>query len=260
MARPTSEPLTWVPYLAPVEVEQASARQLEAMKVTPSATKVSPYVRTLVHDALDPGYHQIAWDGRDEFTENKARDLAAKGYAGFAMDVYGKGKLGKTVDEKMALMKPLLDDRMLLRKRVLTCLETVKNHASVDPEKIAAVGFCFGGLCALDLARTGEAIKGVVTIHGALKPPELEPAKIKAKVLALHGYDDPMVPPEAIDAFANEMKEGGADWQLLAFGNTMHAFTNPAANDPVMGTVYNPLSEKRALHAMEDFLKEIFSS
>lgn len=199
------------------------------------------------------------WTGRNEFTENKAKQLAELGYVGFAMDMYGKGKLGKTTEEKAAFMAPLKDDRELLEARLLITLKEAKKLAQVDTDKIGAIGFCFGGLCVLDLARSGADVRGVVSFHGILLAPEhVKKHDIKAKILALHGHDDPMVPPAQVLAFETEMTNANVDWQVHIYSQTMHAFMNPLANDPAFGTVYNPLVARRAEIAMQNFFKEIF--
>lgn len=198
------------------------------------------------------------WSGRNNFAEKKAEKLAELGYIGFAIDMYGKGKIGKTDDEKMALLSPLKNDRRLLRQRIVAAFDTAKNLPNVDRDRIGVIGFCFGGLCALDLARSGAKLKGVVSFHGLLMPPEnLISAKIHASVLALHGHDDPMVPPEHVLAFEKEMTKADVDWQLHAFGHTTHAFMNPLANNPEAGLVYNAKTEKRAWGMMEVFLREV---
>lgn len=200
------------------------------------------------------------WVGRDEFVAEKAKKLAALGYVGFAVDMYGKGVLGSGPEQNMKLMQPFMDDRAMLQQRMKAALAAVKLMPWVDDSKIASIGFCFGGLCSLDLARTGADIKGVVSFHGLLVPPgNTQGTAIKAKILALCGRDDPLVPAEQVLAFEQEMTEAGADWQLHAYGNTMHAFTNPLANDPAFGTVYQPDADRRSWTAMQNFLTEIFA-
>ena len=200
------------------------------------------------------------WAGRDDFVEEKARRLAEMGYVGFAMDVYGKGVLGDGIETNSELMKPFIDDRALLRRRLFAALKTAKKFPIVDSTKIAAIGYCFGGLCVLDIARSGMDLKGVVSFHGLLKSPEnVSAEKIKAKILVLHGHDDPMIPPNAVLAFAKEMTNAKADWQLHIFGGTMHGFTNPEANNPDFGTVFNSLADKRSWIKMTYFFQEIFA-
>ena len=200
------------------------------------------------------------WTGRNEFANQKAEKLAELGYVGFAVDMFGKGKLGKTNEEKMELIQPLMADRNLLQRRMLAAFNTAKQLEQVDQNKTAAIGFCFGGLCVLDLARSGADVTGVVSFHGLLNGlPEKKDTEIKAKILALHGFDDPMVPPDLVLAFEKEMTAAKADWQLHVFGNTMHAFTNPLANDPNLGTVYSACADKRSWIMMKDFLQEIFT-
>jgi len=200
-----------------------------------------------------------AWGGRDDFVADKAKKLAELGYLGFALDMYGKGVRGSGPEENAGLMQPFMQDRRMLQRRMEAALAAVKLMPWTDDGRIAAIGFCFGGLCALDLARSGANIKGVVSFHGLLGAPEhTQNNRIKAKVLALHGHDDPMVPVEQVIAFEQEMTRAGADWQLHAYGNTMHAFTNPMANDPGFGTVYQKDADRRSWQSMKNFLEEIF--
>jgi dienelactone hydrolase len=199
------------------------------------------------------------WAGRDNLVEEKARKIAGLGYVGFALDMYGKGVLGTSTEENAKLMQPFMEDRAKLQQRIKAALNTVKLLPWVDDGKVAAMGFCFGGLCVLDLARTGVDIKGVVSFHGLLGAPgNTQGNKIKAKILALHGRDDPLASPEQVQAFQEEMTLAGADWQFLTFGNTAHAFTNPAANDPKSGMVYQSDADRRSWQAMQNFLAEIF--
>ncbi|TAN70822.1 MAG: carboxymethylenebutenolidase [Methylobacter sp.] len=200
------------------------------------------------------------WVGRDDFVAEKAKKLAALGYVGFAVDMYGKGVLGSGPEENMKLMQPFMADRAMLQQRMKAALAAVKLMPWVDDSKIASIGFCFGGLCALDLARTGADIKGVVSFHGLLAAPgNTQGNAIKAKILALHGRDDPLVPTEQVLAFEQEMTEAGADWQLHSYGHTLHGFTNPLANDPAFGAVYHPDADRRSWIAMQNFLAEIFA-
>lgn len=199
------------------------------------------------------------WGGRGQAVCEKAKQLANSGLVGFAVDMYGQAKLGKDKVEKRALMTPLREDRARLAARIVTAFNTVAQLPQVDPQKIAAMGYCFGGLCVLDLARAGVDVKGVISFHGTLCAPEdtiFMP--ISAKILVLHGYDDPLVPPQEVIQFANEMTQRKADWQIHLYGLTAHSFTDPTANDDEMGLHYNPTADHRSWKSTELFLKEIF--
>ncbi len=200
-----------------------------------------------------------AWGGRSPFEEDRAVAVAELGYVGFALDLYGKGVLGSGPEENTALMTPLLADRALLQERINLAVSVLREQDEVDSDRVAAMGYCFGGLCVLDLARSGSDVLGVASFHGLFAPPEDVPNQpITASVLCLHGYDDPMVEPQAVIDLATEMTAAGADWQIHAYGNTQHAFTNPEANDPDMGTIYDARAERRSWQALKDFLAELF--
>jgi len=197
------------------------------------------------------------WSGRNEFAARKARRLAWHGYAAFAVDMYGSGTQGKNVDENKTLMGPFMADRASLARRIMAALTTVRTLPQVDAKRVAAMGFCFGGLCVLDLARSGADVRGVASFHGLLKPSGLPSKPIKSKVLVMHGYDDPMAPPDEVLAFAKEFTAAGADWQLHAYGKTLHAFTNPEANNPASGMAYNSDADRRSWHSMLGFFEEV---
>ena len=200
------------------------------------------------------------WTGRRDFATSKADEMAALGYVGFALDMYGKGVFGADgdVEGNSSLMGALAGDRGMLRARMLAALDTFKALGVVDNTKIGAMGYCFGGMCVLELARAGADVSGVVSIHGIFTPGDVLNADITAKILCLHGQDDPMVPPEQVLDFENEMSAAGADWQMHAYGGTMHAFTNPGANDPGFGAVFNPVADRRATRSIQNFWSEIF--
>lgn len=217
------------------------------------------------HDASDSGKKPAVliahmWGGRVPFVCEKAEGLALQGYAAMALDMYGKNVFGSNPDESAALMQPFMDDRSLVRGRMQAALETLKAQPEVDPDKIVVMGYCFGGLCALDLARSGVDIKGAVSFHGLLTPPTpLKTEQIKAKVLVLHGDQDPMAPNDQVLSLREEFTEAGADWQIHLYGNKVHAFTNPIANDPVMGTIYDTDADRRSAIALKNFLEEVVS-
>ena len=198
------------------------------------------------------------WAGRDAFVEEKAKLLTELGYAAFAIDMYGDGKIGTSNEENAGMMQPLLDDREELARRALASLDAVSKIDSIDASKIVIMGYCFGGLVAMDLARTGADIKGAVSFHGFLVGPENSTNEIKAKLLALHGDSDPMVGQDQIESFRQEMTSKKVDWQLHVFGGAMHSFTNPEANDPDFGAVYSKNADERSWKIFTDLLKELF--
>jgi len=198
-----------------------------------------------------------AWSGRDPFICEKAEMMARWGYVGFALDMYGKGILGKSKEENGALKKPFQEDRAFLKRRLLKGYEAACSYPFSDREKVAVVGFGFGGLCALDMARSGVKLRGAVSVYGHFDPPPAS-QPIHTKILILHGYDDPIVKQEELRHFADEMTRQKVDWQAHVFSNTAHAFMNPAVNDPKAGIAYNPLSAQRAWHDIQGFLEESF--
>ena len=199
-----------------------------------------------------------AWGGRDNFVEEKALKLAGEGFVAMAVDMYGNGKQGTTVEENQSLMTPLVEDRNNLKSIINAALEQGKNLNGVDSSKVAAIGYCFGGIVVLDLARSGADIRGVVSFHGLLMSSEISEQGIKSKILVLHGERDPMVPPSMVNEFQNEMTQAGADWQLHSYGNAYHSFTNKEANDPALGTQYNEDADRRSWQSMMNFFGEIF--
>jgi dienelactone hydrolase len=201
------------------------------------------------------------WAGRGHAVCEKAIQLASMGYIGFAIDMYGEAKLGQNNEQRRALMTPLVENRTLLADRMLAALNTVCSLPQVNNEKVAVLGYCFGGLCALDLARTGAAIKGAISFHGLLsEPPSPSSETIKAKILVLHGYDDPLVPYDQVTDFTAEMSLKQVDWQIHIYGLTAHSFTNPEANDASMGLHYNKSADVRSWASTTLFLEEVFST
>jgi len=200
-----------------------------------------------------------AWAGKDTFVHDRAKDLAMLGYTAMAVDMYGEGKVGADISENEALMTPLISNRDNLKQRIQSALEIGRSLEGVDSSKVAAIGYCFGGLVVLDLARAGADVKGVVSFHGLPTPSSIADDGIKSKILVLHGERDPMVPLEMVDNFQKEMTAVNADWQLHSYGGTYHSFTNLEANDPSLGTQYNQDADKRSWRAMLNFFDEIFS-
>jgi dienelactone hydrolase len=200
-----------------------------------------------------------AWGGRGAFENQKARDLAGQGYAGIAIDLYGKGVLGGSAEENAALMNPLLADRPgVLLARLRAALAACEAETVVDAQRIAAIGYCFGGLCVLDMARADLPLRGVASFHGLLSaPPGGTTSNPRPKILILHGHADPMATLDNVAEIATELTGAGADWQLHMYGHAMHSFTNPGANDPGFGTVYDPNADRRSWQSLAQFLSEV---
>lgn len=200
-----------------------------------------------------------AWGGRDAFISEKLEKLAALGYIGAGVDLYGVGKRGSDIESSAALMTPLVENPDILEKRIAAAFEQAQGISGADSSKVAAIGYCFGGLCVTTAARQGLPLKGVVSFHGLLNIPKIYDGDVTAKILLLHGQDDPMAGPDDIRNFAAEMKKMNAEWTLEAYPKTMHAFTNPVASDPDFGTVYNEEADKKSWNSMERFLREVFT-
>jgi dienelactone hydrolase len=200
------------------------------------------------------------WMGNGPFSKQKAEELARLGYVGFAVDVYGKGVRPKNAKEASEEAGKYKQDRKLVRERMIAALDYLKAQKSVDSKRIAVIGYCFGGMAALELGRSGADVAGIVSFHGSLDSPTPADAKnIKGKVLALHGADDPNVNAQIVAAFEDEMRNGHVDWQLVAYGNAVHSFTNPAAGtDNSKGAAYNEKADRRSWQAMKDFFGEVF--
>lgn len=198
------------------------------------------------------------WSGFNAGMRRQAEQLARAGYVCVGLDVYGKGVRGDEAGDNSRLMNPLLADRALLRERLLAGHAMASHLADVDATRLAAVGFCFGGLCALDLARAAPAgLRAVVSVHGVYTPPRLGPQPpIAASVLLLHGWEDPVGPLADVVALADELTAAQADWQLHAYGHARHAFTFDGAHAPERGIAHHPLAQRRAMAAMHAFLRE----
>jgi dienelactone hydrolase len=190
-----------------------------------------------------------------------AEKLVALGYNVLVADTFGRRfQTGVDRDAAFAAMGALKGDRAALRDMLLGIVDAAREQPSIESGRLAVIGYCFGGLCALDVARAGADIAGAASFHGLFDPPGLPPQPIKAKVLALHGWDDPMVPPEAVAALGKELTDGGADWQIHAYGHTGHGFTNPNAHQiGIAGVAYQEAAARRSWAALEDFLAEVLA-
>ena len=200
------------------------------------------------------------WTGLGPYVKKRAELLARLGYVAFAADIYGKGVRPGNPKEAGATAAIYKQDRALLRERVKAGLNELHRQERTDPNRLAAIGYCFGGTTVLELARAGSDVKGVVSFHGGLDTPTPLDAKgIRTKVLVLHGADDPFVPPEQVKAFEDEMRGGNVDWQLVKYAKAVHSFTNPdAGNDNSKGAAYNAAADRRSWEAMKVFFAEIF--
>lgn len=201
------------------------------------------------------------WMGLNDYAKRRAEQLAELGYVALAADIYGDGKIASSPEEAGQLAGSYKKDRPLLRARAAAGLAALKAQSSVAADRVAAIGYCFGGTTVLELARSGADLAGVVSFHGGLDSPTPQDAKnIHAKVLVLHGADDPHVKPAEVSAFEQEMRDGGADWQLIAYGGAVHSFTNPASgSDNSKGVAYNAAADARSWNAMQQFFNELFA-
>jgi dienelactone hydrolase len=198
--------------------------------------------------------------GLNKFAQGRAEKLAELGYVAFAVDMYGQGKVTENRDEARALASHVRSTP-LMRERAQAGLKVLAQSSLVDPQRLAAIGFCFGGTTVLELAYSGADLRGVVSFHGGLTAPRPEDLKnIKAGILVLHGADDPLIKPEEIAAFQDAMRQAKADWQMILFGGAVHSFTNPEADRHKMpGVAYDARTAARAFKYMEIFFTEIFS-
>jgi dienelactone hydrolase len=200
------------------------------------------------------------WMGITDYEEMRAKMLAQMGYVAFCADIYGKGVRPTSTQEAGAQAGKYKGDRQLLRARVNAGLDQLKQNDLVDTSRVAAIGYCFGGTTAIELARSGAQLNGVVSFHGGLDSPAPADGKnIKCKMLILAGADDPFQKPDDLDAFEKEMKDNGVNWQIVFYGGAVHAFTQKSVDKfNLPGAKYNEQADKRSWQAMKDFFAEIF--
>lgn len=197
------------------------------------------------------------WMGVGEYTEMRAKQIAEMGYVALAADIYGDDKRAADVKEAMSLAGKYRDgDRAEMRKRVNGAVEAFAKDKRVNKDKMVAIGYCFGGTAALELARSGAPIKGVISFHGGLNT-KVPATEMKARVLALHGADDPFVPAQEVMDFQEEMRKAKADWTMVSYGNAVHSFTlKDAGSDNSKGAAYNEKADQRSFEEMKRFFKE----
>jgi len=232
-------------------VYQDGATRLAGYLATPAAGKGKAPGIVIVHQWMGPTDHE----------RRTADELAKLGYVALAADIYGEGVTPKDTKEAGVLAGKFKGDRPLYQRRIRAALDTLKAQGSVDPGRLAVIGFCFGGTGALEAARAGMPVKGVVSFHGGLDVPADRPVgPIAAKVLVCHGADDPFVPAKDVAAFHDEMRKAKADYTFVAYGGAVHSFTQKeAGNDPAKGAAYQEAAARRSWQHMKDFFGELFA-
>jgi dienelactone hydrolase len=200
------------------------------------------------------------WYGHNAYARKRAEQLASLGYVAFALDMYGKDELAKDPKEAAEKAGVFKKDRMLMRARAMAGLDVLRRLPRVDPNRLAAIGYCFGGTTALELARGGADLTGVVSFHGGLDTPDPADAKrIRGKILVLTGGDDPVVPKAQVEAFEDEMKKAKVDARVVTYPGAVHGFTNPAnGDDPQKGVAYNKEADEKSWEEMKAFIARLF--
>jgi dienelactone hydrolase len=235
--------------LEPVEYKQGDAVLDGYIAYDPGVKERRPGI-VVVHD----------WMGVGDYVKMRAEQLVKLGYVAFVADIYGKGVRPKDAQEASQTAGKFRADRALLRARARAAVEELKKHSAVDVNRIGAMGYCFGGGTVLELARSGEPLAGVISFHGTLDTPNPDDAKnIKGRILVLHGADDPFVQAKDVQAFQDEMRKANVDWEFVAYGGAVHAFTQKGAgNDPSKGAAYNKKADERSFEEMKRFWKDVF--
>ncbi len=203
------------------------------------------------------------WWGHNNYARKRADMLAKLGYTAFALDMYGTGKLANHPDDAQKFMQATMADINVMENRFIEAVQLLKKQANVNPDKIAAIGYCFGGGVVLHMARVGAELAGVVSFHGSLAAKKQAHANsVKSKILVLNGADDPFVTPEAITVFKQEMQAAKADFELINYPGVKHSFTNPAAEEFGkqfnMPLAYNAEADKDSWQRMTTFFQGIF--
>lgn len=254
-----------IPSLSPIASGQTpSSIQGQIIEYTQGGTVLEGYLAfDPAKQGSRPGVLVVhEWKGINDYVKRRADQLAEMGYIAFAADIYGKGVRPQTTEEAREQATKYRSNRQLLRDRAVAGLNLLRQHPLSDDNRLAAIGYCFGGGTVLELARSGADVDGVVSFHGNLDTPQPEDAEqIQAKVLVLHGADDPLVPQEQVTAFKKEMQDAKVDWQMVSYGGAVHSFTNPdAGNDPSQGSAYNAQADRRSWEDMKQFFGEIFQN
>ncbi len=203
------------------------------------------------------------WWGHNEYAQKRAEMLAEMGYTAFALDMYGDGKLAEHPADAQKFMTEVSDDMDTLVARFSAAREILEQNEHTDPEKIAAIGYCFGGAVVLHMARLGSDLDAVASFHGDLAArTEIEPGTVTARLLVAHGADDPFVPEEQLVAFEEEMENADVDLTFIAYPGAVHSFTNPGATEIGqtfdMPLAYDADADAKSWTELERFLAETF--
>jgi dienelactone hydrolase len=200
------------------------------------------------------------WWGLTQHAKDSAEKLAGLGYTAFALDMYGKGKYTDDPAQAKEWSSAIKSDHVKMIKRLKAGMDVVRTNEHANEDRMAAIGYCFGGSMVLEMARLGFAFEGVVSFHGGLAstlPDEVDP-NLTPSILVCHGGDDPFVSAEEVSAFKQEMRDNNANWQFITYGNAVHSFTNPAADGALSGAKYDETAAKRSWEHMKQFFNEIF--
>lgn len=246
-----SVPESGTPIVTQTARHSAGDTQLEGFLAAPDGSATGLPAVLVLHD----------WFGVVDHVKVRAQMLARLGYVALAGDIFGAGVRPASPDEAAALAAEYYADVELFRRRVLANLEALRADPRVDPTRIAIIGYCFGGSGALEAARAGADVRGVVAFHGGLgtRAPA-EPGRITASVLVLTGAADPVVPDSAVQTFQDELRHADVpDWQVVSYSGALHAFAVPDANAPEMGAAFQETANRRSWRAMQDFLREVLA-
>ncbi len=234
--------------MGPIDYKEGET-QLQGYMATPKDVKGKVAGILIIHE----------WWGHTEYVQKRARMLAELGYVAFAMDMYGKGIIAKDHETAGKLSSGYFKDPALRTRRLNAALEQLRNHPNVDAEKIAVIGYCFGGAVAIEMAKEAMPVKAIVSFHGMLNPPKPEAAaNIKAKMLIHHGADDGFIKPEAVEGFQQALEDAGVDFEFVSHPGAVHGFTRASAgSDNSTGIAYNEAADKKSWQSMKDFFKKV---
>jgi dienelactone hydrolase len=253
-------------FAALVSTSPLSAKVVgEEVEYDVDGVKLTGYIA--YDDSIDtprPGVLVVhEWWGHNDYVRMRADMLAEMGYTAMALDMYGDGKTTTHPDDANKFMMEVFSNMEAGKKRFLAARDILESHPTTAADKTAAIGYCFGGNIVLQMARSGMDLDGVATFHGNLSTQSpAQPGAIKARLLVMHGADDPFVPAEQVEAFKSEMADAGADMTFIAYPGAVHAFTNPGADElgkaNDLPLAYNESADKESWAELEKFLEEIF--